>query len=107
MVRRAPELRNDSNSPVRLGGLPGCAAIGSVQGDPGPPLCLNQQASRYCPDMDLRPGIILTVTGIIAMVVVLLPSRPNRTLSRRTGVIIAIVLLVVGIPLLVVGILSH
>jgi hypothetical protein len=57
--------------------------------------------------MDLRPGIILTVTGIIAMVVVLLPSRPNRTLSRRTGVIIGIVLLVVGIPLLVVGILSR
>jgi hypothetical protein len=59
------------------------------------------------PGMDLRPGIILTVTGIIAMVVVLMPSRPNKTLSRRTGVIIAIVLLVVGIPLLVVGILSR
>ena len=55
----------------------------------------------------LRVGIILTVTGIIAMVVVLLPSRPNRTLSRRTGVIVAIVLLVVGIPLLVVGALTR
>lgn len=61
--------------------------------------------SDGCPA--LRPGIILTVTGIIAMVVVLLPSRPNRTLSRRSGVIIAIVLLVVGIPLLVVGVLSR
>ncbi len=57
--------------------------------------------------MDLRPGLILTVTGIIALVVVLLPSRPNRTLSRRTGVIIGIALLVLGIPLLVVGALSR
>src|ERR1700674_5017911 len=55
----------------------------------------------------LRVGIILTVTGISAMVVALLPSRPNRTLSRRTGVIVAIVLLVVGIPLLVVGALTR
>ena len=28
--------------------------------------------------MDFRPGTILTVTGIIALVVVLMPSRPNR-----------------------------
>ena len=53
--------------------------------------------------MDLRPGTILTVTGIIALVVVLMPSRPNKTLSRRTGVIVAIALLVLGIPLLVIG----
>ena len=57
--------------------------------------------------MDLRPGIILTVTGIIALVIVLLPSRPNKTLLPRTGAIIAIALLVVGIPLLVVGALSR
>jgi len=57
--------------------------------------------------MDLRPGIILTVTGIIALVVVLMPNRPNKTLSRRTGVIVAIALLVLGIPLLVIGALGR
>ena len=57
--------------------------------------------------MDLRPGIILTVTGIIALVVVLMPSRPNKTLSRRNGVIIAIALLALGIPLLVIGALGQ
>ena len=57
--------------------------------------------------MDLRPGIILTVTGIIALVVVLMPSRPNKTLSRRNAVIIAIALLALGIPLLVIGALGQ
>jgi hypothetical protein len=33
--------------------------------------------------MDLRPGIILTVTGIIALVVVLMPSRPPASEPRR------------------------
>ena len=57
--------------------------------------------------MDLRPGIILTVTGIIALVVVLMPSRPNKTLSRRNAVIIAIAPLALGIPLLVIGALGQ
>jgi uncharacterized membrane protein HdeD (DUF308 family) len=50
--------------------------------------------------MDLRlPGIILTVTGILA-VVVSLTRGPNLGMSRRTGVIAGIVLLVLGVLLL-------
>lgn len=48
------------------------------------------------------PGIVLTVTGIIALVV----SRtrgPNLGLSRRTGVAIGAVLLVIGAALLAVA----
>ena len=52
-------------------------------------------------DMDLTvPGIILTVTGIIALIVSL-TKGPNLGISRRTGVIIAVVLLVVGVVLLI------
>lgn len=45
------------------------------------------------------PGIVLTVTGIVA-VVVSLTRGPNLGLSRRTGVTIGLVLLVLGIGLL-------
>ena len=45
------------------------------------------------------PGIVLTVTGIVA-VVVSLTRGPNLGLSRRTGVTIGVVLLVLGIVLL-------
>jgi len=51
--------------------------------------------------MDLTvPGIILTVTGIIALIVSL-TKGPNLGLSRRTGVTIGAVLLVLGCVLLV------
>jgi len=46
------------------------------------------------------PGIVLTVTGIIALIVSL-TRGPNLGLSRRTGVIIGAVLLVLGIVLLI------
>ncbi len=50
--------------------------------------------------MDLRlPGIILTVTGILAIVITL-TRGPNLGLSRRTGFIAGIVLLVLGVLLL-------
>jgi hypothetical protein len=51
-------------------------------------------------DMDLRlPGIILTVTGILAIIITL-TRGPNLGLSRRTGLIAGIVLLVLGVLLL-------
>jgi len=46
------------------------------------------------------PGIVLAVTGIIALIVSL-TRGPNLGISRRTGVIIGAVLLVLGIGLLV------
>jgi len=46
------------------------------------------------------PGIVLTVTGIIALIVSL-TRGPNLGISRRTGVTIGAVLLVLGIGLLV------
>ena len=50
--------------------------------------------------MDPRlPGIILTVTGILAIVITL-TRGPNLGMSRRTGLIAGIVLLVLGVPLL-------
>jgi hypothetical protein len=53
--------------------------------------------------MDFRlPGIILTVTGILA-IVISLTRGPNLNISRRTGVIAGIVMLVLGVPLLVYG----
>lgn len=45
------------------------------------------------------PGIVLTVTGVVA-VVVSLTRGPNLGLSRRTGVTIGLALLVLGIVLL-------
>jgi hypothetical protein len=46
------------------------------------------------------PGIVLTVTGIIALIVSV-TRGPNLGISRRTGVAIGVVLLVLGIGLLV------
>lgn len=46
------------------------------------------------------PGIVLTVTGIIALIVSL-TRGPNLGLSRRTGVTTGVVLLVLGLALLV------
>ena len=46
------------------------------------------------------PGIILTVTGIIALIVSL-TRGPNLGISRTTGVTIGVVLLVVGGALLI------
>lgn len=45
------------------------------------------------------PGIILTVTGIVALIVSL-TKGPNLGLSRRTGVTIGVALLVLGLALL-------
>jgi hypothetical protein len=54
-------------------------------------------------EVDMRlPGIILTVTGILA-IVVSLTRGPNLNISRRTGVIAGIVMLVIGVPLLIYG----
>lgn len=51
--------------------------------------------------MDLKvPGIVLAVTGLIA-VIVSLTRGPNLGLSRRTGVGIGLALLVVGAAMLV------
>jgi len=50
--------------------------------------------------MDLRlPGIILAVTGFVA-IVVSLTRGPNLGISRRAGIIIGIVLLALGAALL-------
>jgi hypothetical protein len=45
------------------------------------------------------PGIVLTVTGILA-IVVSLTRGPNLGISRRAGIITGIVLLVLGAGLL-------
>ena len=45
-------------------------------------------------------GIILTVTGVIALIVSL-TKGPNLGISRRTGLAIGAVLLVIGLVLLV------
>jgi len=51
--------------------------------------------------MDLRlPGIVLTVTGFVA-IVVSLTRGPNLGISRRTGVITGIVMLALGVALLI------
>ena len=44
-------------------------------------------------------GIILTVTGVLALVVTFVRG-PNLGLSRRTGYIAGVVLLVLGVALL-------
>jgi len=49
---------------------------------------------------ELRPGIILTVTGVLAVVVTLVRG-PNLGLSRRTGYVAGGVLLVLGVALLI------
>ena len=46
------------------------------------------------------PGIVLTVTGIIGLIVSL-TRGPNLGISRRTGVAIGVALLALGIGLLV------
>ncbi len=51
--------------------------------------------------MDLKvPGIILAVTGIVALIVSL-TRGPNLGIPRRTGVIISVVLLVLGAGMLI------
>ena len=44
-------------------------------------------------------GIILTVTGVLALIITFVRG-PNLGLSRRTGYIAGIVLLVLGVALL-------
>jgi len=51
--------------------------------------------------MNLRlPGIVLTVTGFLA-IVVSITRGPNLGISRRTGVITGIVMLALGVWLLI------
>lgn len=51
--------------------------------------------------MDLRlPGIVLTVTGFVA-ILVSLTRGPNLGISRRAGIITGIVMLGLGIALLI------
>lgn len=51
--------------------------------------------------MDLRlVGLILAVTGVVATVVSM-TRGPNLGIARRTGILIGIVLLVVGVALLI------
>jgi hypothetical protein len=51
--------------------------------------------------MNLRlPGIVLTVTGLLA-IVVSLTRGPNLGISRRTGGITGIVMLALGVALLI------
>lgn len=46
--------------------------------------------------MDLKvPGIILVVAGLIALIVSL-TKGPNLGISRRTGVVLAVVIMAVG-----------
>lgn len=59
-------------------------------------------ALRKDHDVDLKvPGIILLVAGLIALIVSL-TKGPNLGLSRRTGVITSVVLVVIGVGLLVI-----
>jgi len=52
--------------------------------------------------MDLRlPGIILTVTGIVATAITL-TTGPNLGMSSRTGLAAGVVLLALGLALLLV-----
>lgn len=51
--------------------------------------------------MDVKvPGIVLTVTGVVALIVSV-TRGPNLGISRRTGVTTGAALLVLGIGLLV------
>jgi len=51
--------------------------------------------------MNLRlPGIVLTVTGFLA-IVISITRGPNLGISRRTGVITGIVMLALGVGLLI------
>ena len=54
---------------------------------------------------NLRVGIILMVTGIIALAHVLLST--SHHLGTRPAFIIGIVLVVVGVPFLVAALRSH
>ncbi len=55
----------------------------------------------------LVPGIILTVTGIVALAHYFLAPLGTGHLPRRTELLVAIVLVVLGIPVFVVGALSQ
>ena len=51
--------------------------------------------------MNLRlPGIVLTVTGFVA-IVASLTRGPNLGISRRAGIITGVVMLALGVALLV------
>lgn len=72
----------------------GVSSIGEAHGAGRPP-------ATKGPGVDLKvPGIILTVTGILA-VIISLTKGPNLGLSRRTGVLIGVVMLLVGVVLLI------
>ena len=57
--------------------------------------------------IDLRPGIICTVTGVVVLAHYFLAPAGTGQLSRRNELIIGIVLVVLGIPLFLVGALGQ
>lgn len=58
---------------------------------------------------DLRPGIILTVTGIVALAHYYLVRRHDVAgrLPPTVELVIAVALIVLGIPVFLVGALAH
>ena len=56
---------------------------------------------------DLRPGIVLTVTGVVVLAHYFLAPSGTGYLSRRNELLIGIVLVVLGITLFVVGVLGR
>jgi uncharacterized membrane protein YidH (DUF202 family) len=57
--------------------------------------------------IDLRPGIISAVTGVVVLAHYFLAPTGTRYLSRRNEFLIGIVLVVLGLLLLVVGALGR
>jgi predicted MFS family arabinose efflux permease len=57
--------------------------------------------------IDLRPGIICTVTGVVVLAHYFLVPAGTGRLSRRNELIVGIVLFVLGILLFLVGALGH
>ena len=56
---------------------------------------------------DLRPGIILTVTGVVVLAHYFLTPAGTGLMSRRNELIIGMVLAVLGIALFAVGALGR
>ena len=57
--------------------------------------------------IDLRPGIISTVTGVVVLAHYFLVPAGTGYLSRRNELIIGLVLVMLGVLLLVVGALGR
>jgi hypothetical protein len=57
--------------------------------------------------IDMRPGIISSVTGVVALAHYFLAPAGTGLLSGRNELIIGIVLVVLGVPLFLVGALGQ